>query len=458
MDSLMNVLVMCSAIVGTRMASPGIRSSNIARVLKQQLPDAKVTLALPPKLPSDLDPASVEFNVEWPDQRRMIELIREHDVIVTAKFPLKYMPFALNKKIVLDLYTPFYTEWMEMSKNDPSAKHRRAWLESKRKNLLAQMAAADLILCANDRQRDLLIGIMGTLGYFTARAYDDDPTLERLVRVAPLGIRPNEPQPGAPIMKGVMPGIAESDFVLLFNGTIVEWYDLDLLVHAVHRLSRERSDIKLVFMGTEHPDSFGAKPLQGLGGGATKHAMALAEQLGILGTHIFFNFGWANADETERYLQEADASVCTYWDSLETRYSFRVRYLDVFWARLPIICTRGDVVSEWVDEYPLGVAIPEGDLDGLTDAIRRLADDREFRERCRANLGELREQFRWERTLAPLVEFCRTDSAVLTRRREQVLPLVTHSLDWLVSQSYYNARWTVVNPLMNRLGLNRGKH
>lgn len=454
----MNVLVMCPAIVGTKMASPGIRSSNIARVLKQQLPDAKVTLALPPKLPSDLDPQSVAYDVEWPDQRRMVELIRDHDVIVTAKFPIKYMPFAFNKKIVLDLYTPFYTEWMEMSKNDPSPKHRRAWLESKRKNLLAQMAASDLILCANERQRDLLIGIMGTLGYFTARAYDTDPTLQRLVRVAPLGIRPKEPQPGAPIMKGVMPGVSASDFVLLFNGTIVEWYDLDVLIRAVHRLSLERPDIKLVFMGTEHPDSFGAKPLQGLGGGATKKAIALASELGILDKHVFFNFGWASDVETEQYLQEADASVCTYWDSLETRYSFRVRYLDVFWARLPIICTRGDIVSEWVEERPLGVAIDEGDLNGLTNAIRRLADDREFRERCRNELAQLREEFRWERTLAPLVEFCRDgDGGKLVQRRERMLPLFTHSVEWLISQAYYNTRWTLVNTAKKQLARSRQK-
>ncbi len=437
------IMVLCNAVVGSKMASPGIRNFNMARILQQELPDAQVTLALPPKLPSDLDPNSVDFNVAWPSQRELLPLLASQDIIVTPKFPIKLLPFALDKKIVLDLYTPFFTEWMEMSKGDPSQRHRRAWLEPKRKNLIAQMAVSDLILCANERQRDLILGIMGTTGLISPRAYDADPTLERMIKLAPLGIRDHEPVRRKNILKGVHPGVKETDTVLLWNGTIVEWYDLDLLVRAVHKLSLERDDIKLFFMGTEHPDSFGAKPLQGMGGGATKAAMELARTLGILDTHVFFNFGWASNDETEQYLLEADMGVCTYFENLETRYSFRVRYLDQFWAELPFVCTRNDVVSEMVDDLTLGVAVPQGDLTALTDAIRKLATDRAFNDLCRANLRELRKLYTWERTLAPLVEFCRHPETRLMRRRERAIGIAVKSTDWMYSQTYYNVRYAI---------------
>lgn len=435
------ILILCFGIVGTKMASPGMRSYNIARVLQKHLPEDEVTLALPRGMPSDLDPASVAFKVVRPDQRELIKLVGEADIIFSAKFPLKLLPFAHKASRILDLYTPFFTEWMEMSKNDPSKRHRKAWIEPKRKNLMAQLAASDLVLCSNERQRDLITGVMGTLGFITPRAYDDDPTLERLIKIAPMGIRDTEPRPGKPLMRGVLPGVRDTDTILLWNGTIVEWYDLDLLVRAIHRLSLERDDIKLVFMGTEHPDSFGSKPLEGLGGGATREAIALAKSLGILDTHVFFNFGWASAAETEQYLLESDLGVCTYFDGLETRYSFRVRYLDLFWAELPVICTRGDIVSEMADKLPIGISVPEANLDALVAAIRRLTDDTEFRALCKQNVHVLREQYRWDNTLRPLIEFCRNPNTALSERAERWLPVAFHSADWLVSQAHYNLRY-----------------
>ena len=436
------ILVLCHATVGSQMASPGIRSFNIARILQANVPGAQVTLATPATTPSDLDPASVAFAVTKFDGSSLITLTREHDIIISTRFPLKMLPFIRGKRLVLDLYTPFFTEWMEMTKSDPGVSHRRAWLETKRKDLITQLSMADLVLTANYRQRDLVAGIMGTAGLITPRAYDEDTNLERLLKIAPLGIRADEPIKGESILRGVRPGIGDDDFIMIWNGIIVEWYDLDLLLRAVHRVSRSRPNIRLFFMGTEHPDSHGSKPLMGLGGGATRAAIDLCKELGILDTHVFFNFTWATNDETKQYLLESDAGVCTYFDSLETRYSFRVRYLDLLWAELPMIITRGDIIAELVDEEGLGVTVPENDLDALSMAIDRLAGDAAFRDECRRNLHRVRESYTWESTLSPLTEFCAHPDRALTRRREQILPITLHGADWAVSRAHYAARFT----------------
>jgi glycosyltransferase involved in cell wall biosynthesis len=440
---LTRILVLCHATVGSQMASPGIRSFNIARVLRKQLPDAEVTLAVPAGSPSDLDPATVDFDVARFDASSLPALARAHDVIISTRFPLKMLPFAGGKRLVLDLYTPFITEWIEMTKDDPGKAHRRAWLETKRKDLLTQLALADVVLCANVRQRDLLAGIMSTAGMIPTRAYDENPTLERLIRIAPLGVRAAEPEQRRRILRGVRPGIGDDDFIMIWNGIIVEWYDLDLLLRAVHRVSQRHANVRLFFMGTEHPDSHGSKPLMGLGGGATRAAIRLSEELGLLDKNVFFNFTWASNDETQQYLLESDIGVCTYFDSLETRYSFRVRYLDLFWAELPVVCTRGDVVSEMVEKRRLGVAVPEGDLDALTAAIEKLVCDGEFRAECKRNLHGVREEYTWERTLEPLVEFCADPDSNLTRRGEQALPAATRALDWLGSRVYYGLRFGI---------------
>ena len=437
----MKILVLGHTTVGGTMASGGIRSYHMARVLQERVPGAQVTLAIPRTTPADLDPVTVPFAFTPHAGANIGRLTREHDIVISTRFPLKMLPFAGNTRLVLDLFTPFITEWVEMTKRDPGESHRRAWIDMKRRDLITQIAASDTILCSNVRQRDLIAGIMGTAGLITPRAFDSDPTLEGLIRIAPIGIRPAPPVAGVPLLRGVWPGIGRGDFVMIWNGIIVDWYDMGLLLRAVARLKDRHPNMRLFFMGTEHPDSYGAKTLQGLGGGTTQRALDLCRELGILDTHVFFNFTWANNEDTQQYLLESDVAVCTYYDSLETRFSFRVRYLDCFWAGLPLVCTQGDMVAEMVEARGLGAAVPEGDLDALTVALDRLAGDAGYRAACRRNVEAVREEYTWERTLAPLIDYCTGASSSPVRRNEQRLPIALHSLDWFVSRSYYEARF-----------------
>ena len=68
------------------------------------------------------------------------------------------------------------------------------------------------------------------------------------------------------------------------------------------------------------------------------------------------------------------------------------KLLDCIWAGLPIVCTRGDVLSELVEQRGLGLTVPEGDVDAVVAALRRLLDDREFYAGCVANLRALKNQ------------------------------------------------------------------
>lgn len=443
-----DILVISLGPVGSRMAAPGIRALNMARVLQDQVPGARVTLAIPPGDVSDVDRASLPFAITQATGGELARLAMRNDVIVSGQLPTGLLPAAMRGRFVLDMYSPLVTEWASMFRW-VGKRHRRAQLEAKRKHLMMELTAADLVLCANERQRDFVAGIMGTHGMITARQFENDPTLCSRIAVAPLGIRPHEPVRRANVMRGVRPGFGQDDLILLWNGTIIEWYDVETLLRAVALVSGTQPDVKLVFLGTAYPQAKEGFESKSIGAGAVTDAMALAEELGILDKHVFFNHGWADAATTEQHLIESDIGVSTYFDNLETHFSFRVRYLDLLWASLPIICTQGDVVSELVAERNLGAAVPAKDVEALAGAILRLGDAA-ARDVCRRNLDVMREEYRWERTLAPVIDFCSALPPRGPEKRDRYLPLAYRSLDWAISEAHEKLRFAYRKKLMGR--------
>jgi glycosyltransferase involved in cell wall biosynthesis len=416
------ILVMTRYHTGRKMASPGIRAYHIARVLAENVPGARVTLATASA--EEIASSGLPFGAVPYSAGALTTAVRESDIVIGSRYPLYLFPLLYTKRVVLDMFTPSITEWIELSRWIWRA---NVMLERLARDLFLQMALADFILCANDRQRDLYFGMMSALGRVTPEVYDDDRSLTQLFGLAPYGVRPNEPQHTRRVLKGVWPGIAETDTVLIWNGAIIEWYDVETLIRAIHRISRERNDIKLFFLGTEHPDNPSATTtLGGLGGGTQRFAYDLARELDLVDRFVFFNFGWVDYDDTANYLCEADIGVCTYFESLETHFSFRSRFLDLLWTELPILCTRGDVWAQLVERRPLGVAVPERNEDAMVEAILRLADDRAFREQCKANLRREKEAHRWERVLEGLVDYCSRPAGQAKKRSR--LPLLTSAL------------------------------
>ena len=70
-----------------------------------------------------------------------------------------------------------------------------------------------------------------------------------------------------------------------------------------------------------------------------REARATAEALGLLGSVVLFNDSWVPYEERGAWLNDADCALSLHHDHLETRYAFRTRVLDCFWASLPIVCT-----------------------------------------------------------------------------------------------------------------------
>lgn len=414
------------------MSAPGIRAYHMAQVLGRHLPEAEVALGVPAY--SDVQPEP-GFRVVRYTRRSLLKLFYQHDVIISLGFPPASLPAFLNRVFVLDFFSNFAMEWMEVGKTQRNYRKRWAWYETARQYIKYQLTVADFIICNNERQRDAWLGMLQSLGLITGPVYDADPTLRRLVAVAPHGIRPDpleaDSQPsgpgGASPLRAAFPAIRPTDKVILWNAGIVGWYDPVTAIRAVHLLTQEREDVKLVFMGSKYPDPGFLEENP-----TFKATIETAAALGMTDRHVFFVRGWLPYEEVKAYLRDAYLGLSTYFNNAETHYAHRTRFLDLLWAELPIVCTRGDVLAQMVEEQGLGIAIPEGDVDAVVAALRRLLDDGAFYERCRANLRAVKATLSWDWTLRPLVEFCRDPRPIAVPKRERLLPLLRRVAGYLL--------------------------
>jgi glycosyltransferase involved in cell wall biosynthesis len=412
------------------MSAPGIRAYHMAQVLGRQLPHAEVTLAVPDY--SDVKPEP-GFRVVPYSRWTLPLLFYRYDVVISLSFPPLSLPALFGRVFVLDFFSNFAMEWMEVGKTERNYRKRWAWYETARQYINLQLTAADFIICNNERQRDAWLGMLQSLGLITAEVYHADNSLRRLVAVAPHGIRSEEPGGqasgsggGGRFLSSVFPAIRAEDKVILWNAGIVGWYDPVTAIRAVHALARERDDVKLVFLGSKYPDPGFLEENP-----TFKAAIATAERLGVVDRQVFFVRGWLPYEEVKRYLLDAQVGLSTYFNNAETHYAHRTRFLDMFWAELPIVCTRGDVLAEMVEERGLGIVTPEGDVEAVAAALRRLLDDAAFAARCRENLRALKAHLTWDHTLAALVAFCRDPRPIALPKRRRLLPLVRRAAGYL---------------------------
>ena len=405
-----------------RLAGPGVRALEMGRALAATL---RVTVAAPGQ-PAIRDQRCAIAPYSFDDHAPLRRLAESADVILVQGFTLARFPFLERTEapIVADLYCPFTLEHLEQETTalrrleaaaSPSGRARTDAIDAEAAGILgvlnAQLAGADFFVCASERQRDFWLGALHAAGRVNPRTYAADPTGRSLIDVVPFGLpdediasaaararqskRQGEPPPG---LKGTVPGISPGDTVVYWGGSMLDWQDPQTLVRAVGELARERSDIKLFFAGTRHPNPQ-VKPMA-----AVDECRAIAASLGLLDRHVFFN-DWVPYDDRAAFLLDADLGASTHREHLETRFSFRTRMLDYIWAGLPIVCTRGDHFAALVEARDLGLTVPPGDAAALAAAIRTLADDRALAGRARANLTDLAAGMHWSQVVEPLRRF-----------------------------------------------------
>jgi glycosyltransferase involved in cell wall biosynthesis len=393
------VLVISHDYVRRAMAGPAIRSLELARRLHAA--GHQVTLAAP--ISTDLEPEG--FPVVPYDPQRQETLrrpARGAEVVVLQGWVLEHNPFLreTGAALVVDLYDPFPLEYLASVAMDPAPGKFPPWDEVLR-TIVEQVRLGDFFMCASERQRDMWTGALTMLGRVNSATYEADPSLRSLIDVVPFGIPDQPPRRTGPGMRGVLAGVGQGDFVLLWGGGVYDWFDPLTLIRAVGRAAARHPRLRLVFLSTAHPNP-DVPEMRML-----TDAVALARELRLEHRHIFFNQAWVPYEARANWLLDADAGVSTHLDHLETRFSFRTRILDYFWAGLPILSTQGDTLAGEVEAHELGFTVPAQDLDATTAAIEALAGENEAARAARAQ--RVRERARtltWDRAAEPLLRFC----------------------------------------------------
>lgn len=390
------LLIISSEVVSKEMAGPAIRVWNIAKTLSEHM---NVVLAVPNKVEL---PEQVFKIVQYRSDSELRHIIEGVDIVLSGgtSFSKCRSIRQSGKYLIIDMYDPCNLAILA-EYQDESIEKRMKVYRSMYSSLNDRLYNGDFFVCASDRQRDFWLGMLAALNRVNPYSYDQDPTLKKMIDIVPFGIPCNKPSHNKNVLKGKIDGIREDDFVIIWGGGIYNWFDPLTLIRAMDKVSEDRDDIKLFFMGVKHPNPK-VRKLQLAG-----ETVDLAKKLNIYNKSVFFNFGWVEYENRQNYLLESDAGIITYPEHIETRFSFRTRILDYLWADLPIISTKGDSLSELVERENLGITVRSGNVDDIVKAIVRLADDKEFYRICVGNIENVAKEYTWEKVCQPLVNFCK---------------------------------------------------
>lgn len=402
-------LLISHDVVGDAMAGPGIRYFHLARVLAKHV---DVTLAVPDgssrEIPADGFEVVHFRSDDWSTLQPHVQRAR------TCVFPsviADAFPALADSDVcrVIDGYDPLLAEWLSVPGSPDDGVFTADW-QKLMLQLNRQYVMGDFFLCASERQRDWWLGLLEANGRINPATHRKDPSLRNLIDVVAYGLPEHEPVHTRQIVKGVWDGISPDDKLLVWGGGLWPWLDPVTAVRAVAQVAEQRSDVRLIFPGTRHPN-----PILYDMPTALQDTRRIAQDLGL--TDSFVSFGdWVPYQDWSSLLLECDVALTLHHDTLETRLAFRSRVLEYIWCSLPIVATRGDATSELVDQYGLGIVVDYEDVDAVAGAILRLLDEGPG---ARADaFAAAHQELTWEKLALPLINYCQNPSPAADRRSE----------------------------------------
>jgi hypothetical protein len=391
------VLFVCADPVGEEMAGLGIRCWELARALGDR---ASVTVAHGGTDEGERDGVrTIAFRPHAPGALRA-PIAAADTVVAHPQWPVvdRWLRRS-SARVVIDLYCPETLETLELLAGRPggrAALSRRQRTATTVDRLHAALRTGHNFVCASDTQRDLWLGAMLALRLIGPEVYDRDPSLREVIDLVPFGVPEDPPRrsaEGGP--REAIGALGADSEIVLWNGGIWRWLDANTAIRAVAALAERRPSVRLVFMGgaADHPAA----------AASTEAARRLAGELGLLGSVVHFHERWIPYAERGGWLTQAACGLSAHADHLETRFAYRTRLLDCFWAGLPVVCTSGDDLAERVVREELGAVAPPGDVDALSAALERVLE--RGRDAYAPGLRAAAARQTWQRVAEPLARW-----------------------------------------------------
>jgi glycosyltransferase involved in cell wall biosynthesis len=323
-------------------------------------------------------------------------LAKEADVVITQpqRVDVAAGLHSTSAKVIYDLYVPAFVEYPQSVAQMPVSEATRAKLITRNQMEYAiAVACADAVLAASTRQRDHWLGALGQAGRLTTEQVPSVAVVPFGVADQPVGVEPTHP------IRGSL--VPQDSIIALWAGGIHEWFDVATVIAAFRHAVVDEPRLRLVFLGTGHPGSDSGRFVA-----PTKSRAALDSSTAralIASGHLVFASEWVPYDQRWNYLSDADIAVSAHYDTLETEFSFRTRFLDHLWAGLPTITTSGGALVNAMVEAGAAVEVPAEDVQAWTSALLALTDQT-ARQGLSDSAVQLADYYRWPIVTEPLAE------------------------------------------------------
>jgi glycosyltransferase involved in cell wall biosynthesis len=417
-NSSRKILIISHDKIGTKMAGPGIRYHYMAEFLSKDF-DVTIGFFDPNYLPDESFDRT--YRTSSIDAYEFEVGFSEFDIIISLWLSDSMMNYCnqKNKVVVFDIYAPVPVENLAVQLFSHNSISKAVDYEYESSLVMYQkfLENGDLFLYSNERQRDFWMGyIFGSL-QVTPSLYNKRPMYERFIP-APMGIDTGIVlDKKETVLRGVVGNISTSDTVLLWTGGIWDWFDAVTLIEAMAMLkTRGRDDIKLVFLGTQHPNASIPKMAE------VSRARDASIKHNLTDDTVYFLDGWVDYHKRVEYLTEADIAVYAHKPSIETEFSHRTRVLDHFLASLPTIGTRGDYLGDIIEKDDLGLMVEPGNIEMMAEAIVKCSEKSTLKK-LRDNVSVARPDYDWVRTLSPLRDYLLTNPQKIERLPSRTTPL-----------------------------------
>jgi glycosyltransferase involved in cell wall biosynthesis len=394
----MRILVVVSGDAGSRVTGPEIRGWALARALAERH-EVTVIVHDPPSSTRDGLPL-VAFT-----RRALVREARRHDAVVAPVIP-PYLFAALRGSstiTVSDQYDPLTLELAVFTEQPDIARV----IQAQHMIREAQLRFADVIACAGEAQRGLLLSELDALGSRRGAP----PSVVNV----PFGLPDPPPPSAAHPLRAAFPQIGPDDPVVLWWGKVWKWFDAATAIRAFALVVARRPDARLVISAGKAPKAKFDRSER------TEDARVLARELGLLDRNVFFLDEWTEYDRRHEYLGDADIGFTLHADTPEAPFAARARYMDYLWAALPCVLASGDEIADRFGAAGFARLVAPGATEQAAEAILRLIDEPQEREAARAAGRALAEDYHWSALARPLAQAIEERAAVGSRSASQRL-------------------------------------
>lgn len=402
------ILIICEDQIGNKIAGTGQRYLEIAKALSQ-----KYRVSLLANFAEKIKVENVEIinipliiKYNWKIcisflNPKFIQIMKKDwDCIITQGVTTSAFGrlHKIKSPCIFDLYCPYFLEQLEAAKNTNSK-----FSEHFIREIKSLIHKGNFFICANEKQRDFYLGLLVMHKRQIAKYYQKDPSLKNLIDIVPSGISSIPPQKTKAVLKGVHPKILKNDKIILWSGGLWDWLDPITVIKAFYAARKTNSNLKLVFLGVKHPHAKTSLPQM------AQKAIKLCQDLKIYQESALF-IDWIPYDDRQNYLLESDLGIVSQTNTLETRFSWRIKVLDYFWAQLPIITNEGDSMADLIKTHNMGRVIPIADSNAMAQAIISLLNNEQEYQQIKQNIKNFIPNLYWENVIKPIERFINAKS------------------------------------------------